>query len=59
MQALVQKIAQLPTGVRIATLKPLPAHEKLILQCIYQVPVNWHPKALVYLYQVYNLAIPL
>ena len=52
MRAITNKIIALPAGVRIASFKRMPDHERLVLQQVYRVPANWHPRALIYLYQL-------
>ena len=52
MKAITEKVAQLQPGVQIATLKRLPAHTSVQLKTFYRLSVNWHPNAVVYLYEI-------
>lgn len=55
MQTLTNKMAQkCSSGLRVLTLKDLPAHEKFTLLQTYELPMSWSQGSPVYFYQLKN-----
>ncbi|MEX0940684.1 MAG: hypothetical protein WDZ41_04960 [Candidatus Babeliales bacterium] len=52
MQKIVNKLANMPKGLRIVTLKKLPKHKKFTLVNTFCLPMTWSSNTSVYLYQL-------